>query len=155
MIPTNKEIHKKLSRKQIEYILLNDKKYFKDVERFIKLHEEFVPDNLIQNVSLWVEMLISPLITIVQFIFSQKKIDIFVLITINKLVSIWLRWFEWRQLQQTIREWITIVRSIGGPFIGCNDAQYHMYVYADGMQRIHDCLLHDRIRVTKKSAKRL
>lgn len=157
MIPTNKNIHKKLSRDQIEYILLNDKKYFKTAENFINLHEKFSPENLLEKVSLWMEMIFSPLISIVQILFFKKLPDIFTALTIYKTANIWVRWFEWRQTQQTIREWMKIVRSIGGPFIGCNDARYHMYVYADGMQRIHDSLLatHKRIRVSKESAKSL
>ena len=39
-------------RDQIEYILLNDKKYFENAERFIELHEQFSPDNLISKVML-------------------------------------------------------------------------------------------------------
>jgi hypothetical protein len=33
-----------------------------------------------------------------------------------------------------VREWTNIVRAVGGPFISTNDAKYHIYVYADGMQ---------------------
>ena len=155
MIPTLKEIHKKLSRDQIEYILLNNKSYFKTAETFIKFHEQFNPENLIQKLSLWMEMIFSPLISIVQILFFRKMPDIFTILTIHKTISIWLTWFEWTQIQQTIREWMKIIRSIGGPFIGCNDARYHMYVYADGMQRVHDSLLTHRVRVSKESTKRL
>lgn len=156
MIPTNKEIRKKLSREQIEYILLNNKKYFEKAERFIELHEEFSPENLISKVSIWIEMIISPLITICQLLFFGKRLDIFAALTAHKTISIWLKWFEWKELQNNIREWIKIVRSIGGPFIGCNDASYHMYVYADGMQRIHDSLFGShRVRISKESTKRL
>ena len=157
MIPTNKEIHKKLSRDQIEYILLNDKKYFASVERFIELNEQFYSDNFLSKISIWIDMVISPLITLTQLIFFRKKIDIFTIMTAHKTISIWLKWFEWKEMQNNIREWIKIVRSIGGPFIGCNDASYHMYVYADGMQRIHDSLFghHRVVRVSKERTKRL
>lgn len=149
----NNQIHKKLSRDQVEYILLNNKKYFGTAEKFINLHEKFMPENLIQKVSLWVEMVISPLITLSQIIFFGKLPDVFTILSFQKTVYIWLDWFEWKELQQTIREWIKMVRSIGGPFIGCNDAKYHMYVYADGMQRIHDSLLLNR-RISKEGTKR-
>jgi hypothetical protein len=153
MIPDNKDIHKKLSRPQIEYVLLNNKKYFAKADQFITLHEKFNPENLISKISLWTEMIISPLITLSQMLFFGKMPDIFTVLSLHKTVSIWLSWFEWKELQSAIREWIKIVRSIGGPFIGCNDARYHMYVYADGMQRIHDALLGSRI--SKERTKRL
>lgn len=99
------------------------------------------------------DMFLSPLILFVQIVFFSKIPDLFTLLSIQKTVSIWIEWFQWKQCQQTIREWIKIVRTVGGPFISCNDAEYHMFVYADGMQRIHDSLL--STRVSKERAKRL
>lgn len=153
MIPTSKQIHKKLTRQQIEYVLLNDKRYFKIAEDYINLHERFSPETLFEQISLWAEMIISPLMTLCQILFFGKKPDVFTVVGIHKTASIWLKWVEWKEKQATIREWIKIVRSIGGPFIGCNDAKYHMYVYADAMQRIHDSLLL-RVCVSKKGTKR-
>jgi hypothetical protein len=152
MIPPSKDIYKKIPREQVEYILLNDKTYFKTVEKFINLHERFSPESLIEKTSLWIEMIISPLITITKILFFGSTPDIFTVLTIHKTINIWLEWFDWKQLQNSVREWIKIVRSIGGPFIGCNDAKYHMYVYADGMQRIHDSLLGGR-RISKERTK--
>lgn len=153
MIPTNKEIHSKLTQDQIQYVLLNNKTYFKTADDFVKLKKQFMPETFFEKISLWMEMIVSPLITITQLIFFKKMPDIFTILSIQKTVSIWLEWVRWKQCQNTIREWIKIVRAIGGPFISCNDAEYHMFVYADGMQRIHDSLL--RTRVSKERAKRL
>jgi hypothetical protein len=153
MIPTNKEIRSKLTQDQIQYVLLNNKTYFKIADDFITLHRRFAPESLISKISLWVDMLVSPLINLFQIIFFKKMPDIFTVLTIYKTALIWLDWFRWKEMQQTIREWIKIVRTIGGPFISCNDAEYHMFVYADGMQRIHDSLL--GARVSKERAKRL
>jgi hypothetical protein len=153
MIPTNKEIRSKLTQDQIQYVLLNNKTYFKTADDFITLHRRFAPESFISKISLWVDMLVSPLITLFQIIFYKKMPDMFTVLTIYKTASIWLDWFRWKEMQQTIREWIKIVRTIGGPFISCNDAEYHMFVYADGMQRIHDSLLGSR--VSKERAKRL
>lgn len=153
MIPTNKEIRQKLTQAQIQYVLLNNKTYFKTADDFITLHKRFVPENLIAKVNLWVDMVVSPLISLFQIIFFGKLPDLFTILTIYKTACIWLDWFKWKEMQQTIREWIKIVRTIGGPFISCNDADYHMFVYADGMQRIHDSLL--GARVSEEGAKRL
>jgi hypothetical protein len=153
MIPTNNEIRRKLTQDQIQYVLLNNKTYFKTADEFITLHRRFVPDSFIARISLWTDMIISPLITLFQIAFFKKLPDVFTGLAVYKTVLIWLDWFRWKQMQQTIREWINIVRTIGGPFISCNDAEYHMFVYADGMQRIHDSLL--KTRVSKERAKRL
>jgi hypothetical protein len=153
MIPTNKEIRSKLTQDQIQYVLLNDKTYFKTADRFVLLQKRFVPESFLGKISLWVDMIISPLLTLSQLIFFRKMPDLFTALSFQKTVSIWIEWFEWRRCQQSIREWIKIIRTIGGPFISCNDAEYHMFVYADGMQRIHDSLL--STRVSKERAKRL
>jgi hypothetical protein len=154
MIPTNKEIRSKLTHEQIQYVLLNNKTYFKTADEFITQHKRFAPEGFVEKISLWIDMLVSPLITLAQLIFFKKLPDVFTVLTIYKTVSIWLDWFRWKEMQKTIREWIKIVRTIGGPFISCNDAEYHMFVYADGMQRIHDSLL-GSTRISKERAKRL
>jgi hypothetical protein len=153
MIPSNKEIRTKLSQDQIQYVLLNNKTYFKTADEFVKLKKQFSPDTLLEKISLWMDMVVSPLITLIQLVFFNKIPDVFTLLTVQKTVSIWLTWFEWKECQNTIREWIKIIRAIGGPFISCNDAEYHMFVYADGMQRVHDSLL--RTSVSKERTKRL
>jgi hypothetical protein len=153
MIPTNKDIRTKLTQSQIQYVLLNDKTYFKTADEFSTLHRRFSPDTLFEKLTLWVDMIVSPLISCIQLIVFKKMPDIFTLLSLQKLISVWFEWFRWMQMKQTIREWVTIIRAIGGPFISCNDAEYHMFVYADGMQRIHDSLLGSR--VSKERAERL
>jgi len=153
MIPSNKEIRSKLTQDQIQYVLLNDKTYFKIADEFTQLHRRFSTETLFQKMGLWVDMFVSPLITLVQVVVFHKVPDLFTLLSIQKTVSIWGEWLRWMQFKATMREWVKIVRAIGGPFISCNDAEYHMFVYADGMQRIHDALL--GARITKERAKRL
>ena len=62
------------------------------------------------------------------------------MISLHKTISLWTQWFQFKTLTYEIREWTSIVRSIGGPFISSNDPTYHMFVYADGMQRVWDSL---------------
>jgi hypothetical protein len=153
MIPTNKQIRSKLTQSQIQYVLLNDKTYFKTADTFITLHRRFSPDTFFETSILWFDMIVSPLITILQLVVFKKVPDLFTILSLQKLISVWIEWFEWKGIQSTVREWIKIIRAIGGPFISCNDAEYHMFVYADGMQRIHDALLNTR--VPKERTKRL
>lgn len=153
MIPSNKEIRSKLTQHQIQYVLLNDKTYFKIADEFTQLHTRFSRETFFEKIGLWMDMFVSPIISFVQIVFFHKIPDLFTLLTIQKTVSIWSEWIRWVELKAVIREWVKIVRTIGGPFISCNDAEYHMFVYADGMQRIHDSLL--GARVSKKGTKRL
>jgi hypothetical protein len=79
----------------------------------------------------------------------MNGMDIFLVYSLHKVVSLWKDWFRMKYLQTIIREWRQIVKQVGGPFITCNDAEYHLFVYADAMQRILDSLL-----LTKKRTKR-
>ena len=63
------------------------------------------------------------------------------MLSFQKCGKIWYDWIRFKELQKMLREWVAIVRSIGGPFISANDAEYHMFVYADAMQRISDSFL--------------
>lgn len=58
----------------------------------------------------------------------------------HKTISKWHQYLRYIELKYETNEWKAIVQSIGGPFISTNDDKYHVYVYADGMQRLHDNL---------------
>ena len=48
----------------------------------------------------------------------------------------WNLWFRLRALQASVDEWQKTVQSLGGPWISSNDPDLHVFVYADGMERI-------------------
>jgi hypothetical protein len=121
------------------YMILNIKPYFELAEEYVELQKKFLTENTFQWVSLTIEMILQPLFILGKIIYSNT-FSMFDVIGIHKIISLWLNWFKYKQLNTEIREWTRIVRSIGGPFISTNDPTYHMYVYADGMQRIHDKL---------------
>ncbi len=152
MIPENIDLFERLTSNQIKTILLTPTKYFKLVEEYTNLQKVFETTTIFETVSLWFEMLISPLLTIGQSILKQS-IQIMSIMSLQKSVQLWKDWFRWKELQNIMREWVKIVRAIGGPFIATNDATYHMYVYADAMQRIYEGLTLSLI--TKKCTKRL
>ena len=151
MIPNNEEIFKRLNREQIQYILLNQSDYFKLVEEFTNLQKVFNSDQIQDKIMLWIEMLISPLITIVQSIMNGSM-SMFSILGFQKTFLLWKDWFRWRELQDKIRIWMSIVKSVGGPYISTNDADYHMFVYADAMVRIQEGLLF--VLISKKRTKR-
>jgi len=56
------------------------------------------------------------------------------------MVTMWVDWFQYYNITQETLEWKKFVQSAGGPFISTNDPMYHLYVYADGMQRLKNSL---------------
>lgn len=141
MIPSNEIIYKRLHKSIIQYVILNDRSYFKIANEYSSLHKLFVKDSLIEHITLWFDMIISPLFTILKSILYQEYPSILDMLSFQKCGKIWYDWIRFKELQKMIREWVAIVRSIGGPFISANDAEYHMFVYADAMQRISDSFL--------------
>ena len=152
MIPHNEDIFKRLNSNQIKSILLQPNNYFKLVEEFTNLQKVFSCESLYDKIMLWFEMVISPLITIFQSI-TSGSLPIFSFMGLQKTFQLWKDWFRWKEIQSMLREWISIVKSVGGPYISTNDPDYHMFVYADAMVRIHEGLLTSL--VSKKRTKSL
>ena len=150
MIPTNQDLRKRLTPDVCYQLLMNSSNYFSIADEYVSLQKIFSRDTLLEKLELWVEMVISPLIMFVMMIWEWKAPDMFQMMSTQKCIQLWKDWFRMRQLRSEIHTWIRVVRSIGGPFISSNDAEYHVFVYADAMQRLHDSLL-----VTKERAKRL
>ena len=146
MIPTNQNLNSRLDSNVIRSLILQPTNYFQIADEYVSLQKKFVKETFFEKIGLWFDMLISPLITIVQLF--MNGMDIFLLYSLHKVVSLWKDWFRMKYLQTIVREWRQIVKQVGGPFITCNDAEYHLFVYADAMQRILDSLL-----LTKKRTK--
>lgn len=154
MIPESSEIKKRLKPEQTIYFVLYPQNYFETAEEFIRLSKLFVKESFFEKVVLWIEMIISPLISVCMSVYSKTPPSFFTMLSLQKCFQLWQDWFEFRRLAVVVREWTNIVRAVGGPFISTNDAKYHIYVYADGMQRICNSLL-GRRSLTKESAKRV
>jgi hypothetical protein len=122
-------------------------KYFKKAEDYSSLNKIFNPEDFISRIMLWVDMIVSPLLTIVTSIWNKELPSVFSFYSFYKTFTIWAEWFEYTVLQTEIHEWKRVVKSIGGPFISTNDTTYHSYVYADAMERL-------RLILTEKLAKR-
>lgn len=152
MIPDISEIKKRLKPEQTVHFVLYPQNYFEIAEEFIRLQTIFIKETFFEKIKLWFEMIISPIITVCISLYSGQSPSFFTMIGFQKCFQLWQEWFEFRRLASIVREWTNIVRTIGGPFISTNDPKYHIYVYADGMQRIHNSLLKRR-SLTKESAK--
>jgi hypothetical protein len=153
MIPTNEQIRKVLVPENTYYFVMNDENYFEVAEEFLRLQTLFVKESTLEVIIQWVEMVVSPLITL--FLSWWRPPSVFAMMSIQKSIDLWFSWYRFRQLGSVIRKWTRIVRSINGPFISTNDAKYHVFVYADGMQRIRNSLLEGRRAISKEGTKRL
>ena len=139
-----------------QYLILNKKRYFSIAEEFVNLEKLFKLETLFEKVSFWIDMVIYPIYTFISILFFHQQMGIMTIISIHKTVTKWQQYFRYMELKSEIAEWKTIVRSVGGPFISTNDDTYHSYVYADGIQRLHDSLFGSSSFIfTKESTKRL
>lgn len=149
MIPTSQKLNSQLDSNIIYGLILQPTNYFQIADEYVSLQKTFVKETLFEKLGLWFDMIISPLITLVQWYFNGSSFDIFTLLSLQKVFTLWKDWFRMKYLQTIIRQWKQTVKQVGGPFITCNDAEYHVFVYADAMQRILDSLL-----LTKEGTKR-
>jgi hypothetical protein len=146
MIPTNQTLKTRLTSEVVSYTALHDT-YFKKADDYSRLNKIFNPEDFISRIMLWVDMVVSPLLTIATSIWNMELPSVFSLYSFYKTFVIWAEWVEYTVLQSEIHEWKRLVKSIGGPFISTNEPLYHSYVYADGMERL-------RLILTEKLAKR-
>lgn len=137
MIPSQQILKARVTPEILSTVILNRSKYFETAEEFIEMKRVFVKDALFDRVMLWVDMVISPLITLFSALYYGEAPSIFSIMGLYKTVSMWNDWIYFQILKSEVHEWTSIVKSIGGPFIATNDPSYHTYVYADGMQRLH------------------
>lgn len=139
-----------------KYLVLNKKPYFKIADEYVQLNQLFRNETTFEKLNFWIDMVIHPLINILSMIFFNQQLGVFTVLSIHKTVTKWRSYLRYLELKTEINEWREIIHSIGGPFISTNDETYHSYVYADGMQRLHDSLF-GRLPITlsKKSSKRV
>lgn len=148
MIPNYEDLALRVNKSDIQFLVLNGTDYFSLADEYVTLQKIFIKETIHEKISLWFDMIISPLLTILHAIWKQVMSSIFTVLSFQKCAELWKQWFRFQDLKNQIHEWMKIVKSIGGPFISSNDPEYHVFVYADAMQRLHRGL------VTKKGTKR-
>jgi hypothetical protein len=123
-----------------QYIILHSTNYFQIAEEFVNLHTLFKQETLFETLNFWIDMIFYPLYIVCSTLWFEQPIGIFTVLSIHKAVSKWQQYIRFLQLHEQTNEWKGLIQSIGGPFISTNDETYHMYVYADGMQRSYNRL---------------
>jgi hypothetical protein len=127
-----------------KYLILNKKKYFALADEYIGLQQLFKTDTFYEKLSLFMELVGSFLMSL---LFRSSSMNLSV--SFYKTFMKWKEYIRYLNLKEQISEWKQIIKSVGGPYISTNDETYLPYVYADGMQRLHDRLF----GLSKESAK--
>ena len=127
-----------------KYFLQESTDFFKDAEEYLGLRKRF------GGLFVWIDMIVAPLVTIITFILDGTY-DMFALLTFGKSLMVVREWLRYRTLSSRISKWKEIVKNAGGPFISTNDPEYHIFVYADGMQRLHNSMFKKNCQVSRRS----
>lgn len=127
---------KNLTTKQLSKFIVLEPNYFEKADKYVELSHVFLKENWMEQLGLWIDMIIYPIFFLCMFVYNSDPPNIFTMLSMYKAIELWIKWYEFQSLNADIREWVNIVRSIDGPFISTNDPTYHVFVYADGMERI-------------------
>jgi hypothetical protein len=121
----------------VSHIILRPGTYFEDADNYVRLHKIYNPDDLLSQISIWIEMILSPLFTILSALYNQELPGVLSLIGIYKTVWLWIEWVLYKELSHEVSLWVSHVRELGGPFISTNNPSYQAFVYAHTMQKMH------------------
>jgi hypothetical protein len=121
----------------VTHVILRDGKYFEDADEYVRLHKIYSPTDWLSIASIWIEMIVSPLMTIVSSIYYAEAPGMLSAVGFYKCIWLWFEWFVYKSLSHEVSQWVQYVREIGGPFISTNDPTYQAFVYAHTMQQTH------------------
>jgi hypothetical protein len=133
MIPEWKDIRKKARK-----LKLSDEEYFELADEYIDLKQKFETEDTMSWLYLWFDMLLYPIYIVIRL--CMQDYSIMYLMTLVKTYQLWIDWFRFRELEKRIEFWKSTIRSLGGPWISANNPEFHVFVYADGMERIRESL---------------
>jgi hypothetical protein len=129
MIPTNRTIRARL-RNPIP--IPSDP--FALAEEYVQLSREFMCSSWTDLARLCLHLFGSIFYTLAQLVMGTWSW--MSILSLTNPIQTWIRGWRFLTLQQVVDQWVVAVRSVGGPFISTNDPTYHVYVYADAIQRM-------------------
>jgi len=144
MIPEWKTIRKSTRKLQIP----NDN-FFQIADEYVELTEKFVCEGMIELAYQWFDMVLYPIYIVIRL--CMLNFSLMYALSLMKTYQMWIDWFRLQELEAKVESWKKIVRSVGGPWISCNNPDLHSFVYADGMERIK--LARSFRRTVKRSPK--
>lgn len=129
MIPEWKDIRKKTKK-----INVPDEGYFGLSEEYVALKSKLQCEELLDKLYLWFDMVIYPIYIVIRL--CMLDFSAMYVLTLVKTYQLWIDWLRLQELERKVDSWRTTVRSAGGPWISANNPELHVFVYADGMERI-------------------
>ena len=145
MIPEWKDLRKK-SRK----VKILDEAYFALANEYVDLKSDFECVDILETAILWFDMIVYPIYIVIRL--CMLDISPTYLLTLIKTYRLWIDWFRLQEIEKKVDTWKTTVRSLGGPWIASNDPDLHVFVYADGMERIKYSQGHRSSQKTEKTS---
>lgn len=147
MIPEFKILRRKCRRLKVK---IPDEPYFAQADEYAQLQKTFDCETLLAKLLLAVDMILYPVYIIIRLIMQDfSPMYVFAL---SKTYSLWMDWFQFKLLSKKVESWRKVVRSVDGPWIATNDPDYHVFVYADGMERLKHAIALRPIRKTVKTS---
>ena len=110
--------------------------FFQLAEEFTRLQNQFLKDSFYETLNLWIDMVVYPIISILMCLIQNEPPSLMTMLSMQKTSTLWADWFRYRELLQEMKQWTAMTREVGGPYISCNDPTYHIFVYADAMERL-------------------
>jgi len=142
MIPEWKTIRKSTRKLQIP-----TDNFFQLADEYVTLKEKFVCEGMMELAYQWFDMVLYPIYIVVRL--CMLDFSPMYALTLLKTYQLWTDWLRLQELEVKVEFWKKTIRSVGGPWISCNNPDLHSFVYADGMERIK--LARSFRRTAKKS----
>jgi hypothetical protein len=129
MIPEWKQIRKRAKNLEVQ-----NEPYFALADEYVELKAKFVCEGILETIYLWFDMLLYPIYITIRL--CMQDFSVTYVFALTKTYQLWFDWFRLQELESKIEHWKLVIRSIGGPWISSNNPDLHVFVYADGMERI-------------------
>jgi len=144
MIPEWKQI-----RKRAKNLEVPNEPYFALADEYVELKAKFVCEDVFETIYLWFDMLLYPIYIVIRL--CMQDFSVTYIFALTKTYQLWFDWLRLQEIEAKVDYWKLVVRSIGGPWISSNNPDLHVFVYADGMERIR--LARSFQKTVKKSPK--
>jgi hypothetical protein len=105
-------------------------------EEYVKLQTELEPESWINRILLVNDMTLQPVILYGSWILGYELSLLAIVSVIVKVIEVWVKWGRYQVLRDYAKQWVFITKLVGGPFISCNDPRYHVFVYAEAIERL-------------------
>lgn len=102
----------------------------------MRLQSQMEPAGWIDWCLLVIDMIVQPVILFVSLCVGWEVSTFSIASGLLKSAECWWSWCRYQVLRDLVRHWILVTKLAGGPFISCNDPTYHVFVYADAIERL-------------------